>query len=136
MSRPTSLPKIASATVLVLVLVGAATFLQAVLAGLALPAFGERGGSSTAFVVSDLLSRFVLVAVAAWAGTAMARSSANVVALASACILGVVGILLMVRSGEPSTWYNYLGLLVLVGGSLFGGMVWSRKGAESARAAT
>ena len=122
--------------VVVLVLVSVATFIQAVLAGVALPFFGERGGSSIAFVAFDLLSRFLFVALAAWSGTGLARGAAPRVGLASASILGIVGVVLMFGSREPSTWYNYLGLLVLVGGTLLGSMVWSRTGAGSARAAT
>jgi hypothetical protein len=128
--------KIALATVLVVVLVSAATFVQAVLAGLALPLFGDGGGTSAAFVASDLLSRLVLVVVLAWVGTAPARSAAPAVAVISASVLGLVGVLLMALSREPSSWYNYLGLLVLVGGTLVGSMLWRRKGVANARAAT
>jgi hypothetical protein len=136
MSQPISRFKIALAVVLVVVLVSAATFVQAILAGLALPFFGDSAGTSSAFAASDLLSRLVVVVVAAWGGTALARSAASSIAVVSASILGVAGIMLMVASREPSTWYNYLGLLVLVGGTLLGGMLWRRKGAAGARAAT
>jgi hypothetical protein len=136
MPSPISCTKIALTIVLVIVLVCAATFLQAVLAGLALPLFGDGGGTSAAFVVSDLLTRLVFVMVAAWVGTAPARTAATAVATTSAVVLGVITVLLMFISREPSAWYNYLGLFVVVGGTLLGSMFWRTKGTPNARATT
>lgn len=115
-----SVPRTALAVLVVTVLVTAATSSHAVFAGLSLWFLPEGAASSAYFVAMYLLSRLVVVTLAAWIGAALARGSVKIVAAAATAVLGLFDMALLANSQQPATWFNYGGLVVLVGGTLFG----------------
>ena len=117
--------RVAISLALVIVLVTIANFVQAVIASLVFTAFG---GASTApsdgLLAFDLGTRLVLFAVASLVGTAIARDRSLWVGTLAATVLGAVAVALMAASKEPSTWYNYASLAILVVGTLVGAAFW------------
>lgn len=109
--------RVAVTVLLVMFLVLAVCFLQAVLMGVVLRLGTFESGSSLGFVLFDLVSRFILIVIAARIGALLAKGRAKAVAYTSAALTLMFTVFLMSVATTNGNQYNYVSLIIVVLGT-------------------
>lgn len=119
----------------VLAFVAAAASAQSVLAGLSLWFLPKGAASSPYFVTAYLLTKVVVVAIAAWAGAALASGSERIVLATAATILAIFILVQVLDSRSSVSWTLHGGWLALLVGTVIGGLFRRQKERAGAVAA-
>ena len=114
--------RVAATVLLVMFLVLAVCFIQAVLMGIVLRQGVFESGGSPGFMLFDLVSRFILIVMAARIGSLLAKGRAKAVAYASATLTLIFTVFLMSVAATQGSQYNYASLIIVVLGTFLGAM--------------